>query len=243
MAITPTTLSTLITQLRLRTNMENNQFVTDAELTGYLNDSLCIMDSILVSKFGNYKLTKTIVSVVPGTNYITLPNDFLKFQGLDVYFNPGQADGYLKMNEYSWQERDKRVFPNGGNVGGVISPHVYEYRLEGQQLTIIPPQVASNYQYRLNYIPDYIPLVNPLTDTLQPYMDTQNWRQYAVYDSAAQVLAKQDLDPSFFIGQAERMKQHLIELATPNRNSGEPKSVSCGDRGMDGGYGGYGWSW
>jgi hypothetical protein len=221
--------------------MENNQFVTDSELTNYLNDSLSILDAILVSKFSDYKLTKSLVSVVAGTNYISLPNDFLKFRGIDVYFNPGQQDGYYKINEYGWAERDKRIFPAGGPTGGIISPYVFEYRLEGAQITIIPPQLASSYQYRLNYAPDYIALVNP-TDTLPAYMDTQNWRQYAIYDSAAQVLAKQDLDPGFFMAQADRMKQHLVELATPNRDSGEPKSVGLGDRGNSGGIP-YGLGW
>lgn len=239
MALIPTTLQVLITNVRQRTNMENNQFVVDAEIINYLNDSLSVLDAILVSKFDKYKLTKVILSVNAGTSQISLPNDFLKLAGMDVWLSNGQADGYITMNEYSWEQRNKKVYPSGGNL--LYSPYHMEYHLEGQTINILPPQTAANFSYRVSYVPDFIALVNA-TDTLQSYMDTQNWRQYAVYDVAAQVLAKQDLDPSFFMAKANELKEVLIKLATPNRNQGEPKSVSD-TRNYDNGMGGYGWGW
>ena len=236
MALVPTTLQSLLTVLRQRTNMEVNQFVTDLELTNYLNASLSLLDGILVSKFSDYKLTKVLATVQPNTNIITLPLDFLKLRGVDLWLANGQSDGYLTMNEYGWDERNKKVYPFGGNL--ILSP----YRLEGNQITILPPQTAANYTYRLNYTPDYIPLVL-VTDTLQTYMDTQSWSQYAIYDSAAQILAKQDQDISFFMAQAGALRDHLIKMATPNRNAAEPKSVGVSSRGDGGAGSGYGWGW
>ena len=241
MALTPTTAQTLITAVRSRTDMKVNQFITDTDIIGYLNDPLAILDGILISKFSNYKLTKVLATCTTGTNILPLPADFLKLMGLDLWYNQGAPDGYCTVNEYGWNSRNDRQYPTSGNVGGIISPYIFEYRLEGNQITIIPPQVASLYTYRLNYVPDFIPLVNS-TDTLQSYMDSQNWRQYAVYAASAQILAMQDLDPTFFQSQAQMIQSHIIELSAPARNQGEPKSVGIGGREY-GPTNPYGWNW
>jgi hypothetical protein len=240
MALTPTTSATLVTKVRQRTNMETNQFVTDPEIVNYLDDALALLDGILISKFSNYKLTKVLVTVNSGTNIITLPNDFLKMMGLDLWYNQGAPDGYCTVNEYGWNSRNDRQYPTSGNVGGIISPYIFEYRLEGNQITIIPPQAANLYTYRLNYIADYIPL--SVAGQLQSYMDSQNWCQYAVYAASAQVLAKQDSDPAFFLQQASLLQSHIIELSAPARNQGEPKAVGIGGREY-GPTNPYGWNW
>ena len=238
MATTPTTLQSLITLLRQRTNMEVSQFVTDAELTSYLNNSLCLLDGILINKFNDYKLSTQMVSIVAGTDYIALPSDFLKLRGLDVAYNPGDQDGYLTVNEFSFRQRNKRPYPMTGPL--VFGPYQIEYRLQGNNLKLIPAQAASQWTYRLWYTPDYIPLVN-LTDTLQPYMDSQAWYEYAIADSAVKVLAKQDLPADIFIQQAAELRSHIEKVSAPNRNAGEPIAVV--DTRGNNESSGYGWKW
>lgn len=243
MSNNPTTLQSLITLLREITNMENSQFVTDVELTSYLNNSLSLLDAYLISKFDDYKINSILTTIVPNTNYLTLPLDFVKFRGLDIFYNNTSPDGYITIHEHSFQKRNDYQYP-GTFV--TIGPNAISYRLQGQQIVLLPALLAGQYQYRLWYTPDFIPLVNP-TDTLQTYMDSQNWYQYAVYDFAIQVLAKQDLDTGVFMSRAFELKNHIIKLSAPNRNAGEPKSVQD-TRGPFGGNGpwnntGYGWSW
>lgn len=227
----------MLTLLRQRTNMENNQFVTDPELTSYLNNSLCLLDGLLISKFNDYKLTQINTSVVGGTDFLQLPPDFLKLRGLDIVLNPTVTDGYLTVNEFSFRQRNKRPF-----TGPVIfGPYQVEYRLQGNQIKLIPGQVAVQFNYRLWYTPDYIPLVLP-TDTIQPYMDSQAWYEYAVVDSAIKVLAKQDLDCSVFIKQAGDLREHIQKLSAPSRNAGEPASI-VDTREQGNNNSGYGWNW
>lgn len=242
MALTPTTLQTMLTLLRERTNMENNQFVTDPELTTYLNNSLAVLDGILVSKFDDYKITPVFTTVTTNTNLIALPADFLKFRGLDIVYNNNSPDGYIAVKKYAFQKRNDLTYPGTSVTYG---PTAICYRLMGQNVSILPAALAAQFQYRLWYTPDYIPLVNT-TDTLQPYMDSQAWYEYAVVAAAVKVLAKQDLDPSIFMAQAAELKDHLIKLSTPNRDSGEPVSVVDTRGPWGGGYGsggGYGWDW
>jgi hypothetical protein len=241
MALTPTTLQTIINHIRQRTGMENNQFITDAELTSEINKSLCQLDMILVSKFNDYKLTAVILSVTPGTANIALPADFIKLRGVDIWYNAGNQDGYRTMFEYSFPHRNKKTYPISGPIG--FGPYQMEYRLEGSNVVLLPASVATqnNWQYRVWYTPDYIPLVNT-TDTLQSYMDSQAWYEYAVVDCCIKVLAKQNLNPETFMVQKAEIKEMILKLSAPNRNAGQPASVAD-TRSFDTFSGGYGYGW
>lgn len=224
-----TTLQTMLTLLRQRTNMENNQFVTDAELTSYLNNSLCLLDGLLISKFNDYKITS--VDLTTTTDTLALPAGFLKMRGLDVIV----GDQTYTVQPFSFKQRNNKS--RQANIG---QPYSIEYRLQGTGIKLTPADTAPNYTYTLWYTPDYIPLVNT-TDSLPAYMDSQAWYEYAIVDSAIKVLAKQDLDPSVFIQQAAELKDHILKLSAPNRNAGDPISI-VDSRGYDR-SGGYGWNW
>lgn len=205
-----TTLQSLLTLLRQRTSMETSQFCTDDELTTYINNSLALLDGILISKFSDYKMNQATLSTT--TDELQLPLDFLKFRGLDILTADGSAN--ITLEPFEFKNRNKEVF-----VFNQI-----KYRLQGNKIKLIPVQLASQYQYLLYYTPDYIPLVN-LTDTLQAYMDSQAWSEYAIVDSAVKVCAKQNLDPSTFMAQAQELKDHITKLSAPNRNQGDPVSI------------------
>lgn len=239
MATTPTTLATIILVVRRRSNMENNQFVTDAELTTEINNSLSHLDAILVSKFSDYKLKNSILSAASATGYITLPSDFLKLRGVDVQVNANDADGYLEMKEFSFQHRIRKPYLLASAPAG-YSPGSVSYRLQDQVIAIEPISLATQWNYRVWYTPDYVPLVNT-TDTLQSYMDSQAWYEYAVEDCCAKIAAKQDLDPSTFAMRKNELAELITKLAAPGRSSGEPVAV-VDSRGHFGGSP-YGFDW
>lgn len=239
MSANPTTLQTILTMVRNRTNMENSQFVTDAELTTYINNSLCQLDMILVSKYNDYKLANVTGQVPNSSAQITLPSDFLKLRGVDVQWIPGNADGFISLMQFSFQHRNKKLYPVGGNLG--YGPYQLEYRLQGNTIQLLPVAVATQWTFRIWYTPDYVPLVNS-TDTLQTYMDSQNWYEYAVVDTAIKVLQKQDLDPGSFMAQKAELKEMIIKLSAPAREKGAPASV-VDSRFWDSYPGGYGYGW
>lgn len=235
MALTPTTLQTIITAVRQRANMENNQFVTDAELTTMINNSLSQLDMILVSKFNDYKLTNTILTASSTTGQIALPVDFLKLRGVDVQYNASDPDGYYRIEAFEFPKRNRKPYGFTGPVG--YGPYCINYRLQGSYIQIEPVGLAAQWPYRIWYTPDYVLLVNP-TDTLQSYMDSQSWYQYAIVDVAAMVLAKQDLDPSTFLAQKAELREMILRLSTPNRDAGSPVAMTDtrGWGGMGGGW-------
>lgn len=239
MSNSPTTLQTIITDCRRRVDMKTNQFWTDSDFTTEINKSLAQLDMILISKFNDYKLTAVLANVVAGTNYIALPADFLKLRGLDVVFSPNNVDGYIKVTPFSFKKRNIKPYPIVGPV--IFSPYQMMYRLQDNQIYLLPASVAANYQYRLWYTPDYIPLVNT-SDTLQSYMDSQDWYEYAVLDTCAKCLAAQDLNPQIYMQQKDELKEMIIKLSAPNRDAGEPAFISD-ERGSWGNGSGWGWDW
>lgn len=246
MSLNPTTLQDIITQIRLRIDMPTSQYITDIELTQEIDNSLAQLDGILISKFQRYKITPAIVGVLPGTNLIQLPADFIKFNGLDVFFSPTVPDGYYTMYECPFEHRNKKIWPTSAAIP--FGPYALQYTIEGLNIAVVPFQIAANYQYRLWYVPDYVPLgltngVPNYGAQLQPYMDTQSWYEYAVLDCCIKVLLKQDMEAGQFMQQKAELKDMIIRLFTPNRNLSEPVSIIDGGRGGNNNGGGYGWDW
>ena len=244
MALTPTSAQTLINALRVRCDIRTSSYLSDTELlNSYINPSLAQLDAILVSKFDDYKIAFVFTSVASNQNTLALPLDFLKFRGLDLMYNNNNPDGYITVRQHDFQKRNDTSYP-GTSVA--VGPTSVTYRLQGQTILLLPAFIAGQYQYRLWYTPDFIPLVNP-TDTLQPYMDSQLWYDYCISDAAAKVLLMQSMteDAQVQTAQAEMLRDHLIKLSTPNRDAGEPKAVVDTRNKWEGTYGGggYGWSW
>jgi hypothetical protein len=79
------TLLQLKDRSRQRADMENSEFVTDAELTIYINGSIAELHDLLVASYGSdYFLSSTTFSTVAGTESYSLPADFYKLMGVDV---------------------------------------------------------------------------------------------------------------------------------------------------------------
>lgn len=236
-----TSLATLITAVRSKTDTVNNQVVTDSEITRWLNDGLCQLDMVLVAKFDDYKLSNDVLapSATDGSIALSgLSKTFLKLRGVDARVNPNDPDGYIPIRGRSFQQRAPR--PYMAQTGSGFGPYSVTFRLQDQAIILEPVAQAAQWSYRIWYTPDFIPLASS-TDTLQAYMDTQSWCQYGVYSACVDVLAKQDLDPSTFLGQKEEAKGLIMQLAAPNRDAAEPKSVV--DTRFSGGGWGYGWDW
>lgn len=187
---------------------------------------------ILISKFNDYKLTCILTRTTGTTNSIELPNDFLKFRGLDVIYNStDDADGYVKVEPFSFKKRNVKTFPLMISV-----PYHLMYRLQGNEIRILPASSASKYQYRLWYTPDFIKLSAP-TDTLESYMDSQAWYDYAVVDVCIKARSAQDLPIDDLEVQKQELKEMIVKLSSPNRDAGAPLCITD-DRQLDWPYGG-----
>jgi len=229
-----TQLSDLQTQIRYLTNTENSQFITNTELTYYINASAGELDDILLTKNEDYRLTHTQLVIATGSTF-PLPSDFYQLRGVDFYTNSAPTP-WLTLKQFSMPERNKYTQPFFATIPGTITPY---YMLQDGYVAIIPP-VAALGTYQLWYTPILPALVNQ-TDTIPSYLNNNAWCEYIVVDCCIKVLNKQNLDPSAFMAQKAGLKVRVEGLAG-KRDAGAPK---CGRQTRFSGssrYGGYmGW--
>ena len=68
------TLAELRTQSRQRADMENSNFISDTELTSYINNSIAELHDIMAEAYGSeYFVTTTTFSVTSGDDTYSLP--------------------------------------------------------------------------------------------------------------------------------------------------------------------------
>src|SRR5437016_1425591 len=100
-----TTLATVRTAVRQRTEMVNSQFVTDAELNSYINASYYELYDLLVQKFGDdYFVATAYLFTADGVaDSYTLPSDFYKGLGLDIAID---ALNWASVRRFNMGERN-----------------------------------------------------------------------------------------------------------------------------------------
>lgn len=219
-----TQLSDIILLIRQRSNMENNFFVTDAELTTYINNSLAELDGVMATEYEEYRLS-SFQAILPQdgvSNTISIPSNLFKLRGID-YVNTGQGGPpYYTLYQFQFPERNR----DNNTLGNIMSPWGkvrLSYRLADVGI-IIQPQQQAGGTFQVWYTPKYIPLVQ-LTDTLTIQMDTQAWVEYAVVDCCVKILNKQNLDPSGFMAEKQALHVRILSEAK-NRDSSGPKRMA-----------------
>lgn len=213
-----TSLAQLQTESRQRADMENSEFVTDSELTTYINRSYRKLYDLLVSKFNDYFIVSPEnppqFTLAAGEATFDLPENFYKLVGVDR--STGGNDWYV-LRPFNFEDRNSRrnVYLYRG-----LYPTV-RYRIIGNILRFMPEDQAVG-TYRYWYVPKFTPLVES-TDELDINCDI--WSEYIVVDAAIKMLQKEESDVSVLkVEQAELVRQ--IEEMAANRDVGEPERVT-----------------
>jgi len=203
-------LSDMLADIRQRTNQEASTFVTDAELTEYLNQEIAELYGRIVQAQGpvHYRSSSS-VSVVSGTALYNLPSDFWQLQGVEATI--GGVTGRLRPfmpTEHPW-------LANGGTYAWVTP---VRYRLQANQIEFLP--ATQSFTATLYYTAAPPRLVSG-TDTFDGFA---GYEVAAIYGACATVLQKEESDPSFYIGQRDRIYQHIQSVAA-QRDANEPERV------------------
>jgi hypothetical protein len=204
------TLAQIRTQARQRADMEISQFVTDSELTNYVNSSIAELYDILVSRFEDYYILDTPQTVANGASELTIPADFYKLKGLDYDVGGGQ---YETVRSFQFVERNETFDPGFGTL-----PRM-RYRVLGSVIKLTPPEFAPG-NYRIWYIPRFTPLVLD-ADTFD---GINGWTEYVVVDCAIKMLNKEESDASAFREQKQKLLDR-IEAMAADRDAGEPQTI------------------
>lgn len=145
-------------QARQRSDLQNNNAVTDAEFNGYISNSYKELYDLLVSAYSNdyyvafpYQFTTTNSQSYPlpdgtpafQTNGSTSPK-FYKLLGLDLQYSSSPS-GWLTLKRLEFRERNKYAYPNTQtNWSGYTN---LRYRIQGNGLYLTPiPQSGQTAQ-------------------------------------------------------------------------------------------------
>lgn len=214
------TLSDLRTRVRQRANMENSQFVTDAELTIYVNQAIADLRDKMISKVGeDYFADEEIYNLLTGVESYALPSDFYKILYVEVKGDDGY---YYKMRRFEVSERNFGASPINYYIPDI------RYRLRANNIVFTPQNLIGGREVKMTYVPIPAELSNN-SDTLQGY---NGWETYVIVYAARMALVKEESDTSQL--DAELMKLDArMEAMADNRDQSNPSRVWDSQRRRD----------
>lgn len=209
------TLLELRTQARQRADMVNSQFVSDAELTSYINASYTELYDLLIAQYEDYHATSSNISIVAGTNTYSLPSDFYKLLGVDLVVDAqGNA---VTLKPFVFAERNAYVFTPTWNMVGLA---YLRYHIIDDSIRFMPVPTTTQ-TVKLWYVPALTKLSGD-SDTVD---GVSGWEEYIVVDAVIKMLQKEESDAQTFMLQKEQLKKRIEKMAA-NRDPGSPMRVS-----------------
>ncbi len=201
-----TTLSQLRTNARSRADMPSTTFVTNAELNTWLNEGIAIVHDKLVAAYGGDYLESTASFTTDGSEYLDLPNDFYKLQGIDLV-NGGTT---YTLQPFTGSERNLYA-----NLHSAAWPTLPKYKFSGADRIRLAPTPTSGLAGVIWYIPKATTLSGD-TDTVS---FPNGWERYAVVYAAIQMLMKEESDPTQLQMLLARWDMELKDMFD-NRDAG-----------------------
>lgn len=198
--------------------MENSTFISDSELTTYINQSAFELYDLLIGTYDDYfvKDPPTLFSLSGGqaSSSFVLPDDFYKLRGIDFNLD---GDRWVDLAQYNFKERNRQ----DGLVKSIYF-RVYnlKYRVIGNKVFFKPYDSCAG-NYRLYYIPKMVPLILDDDETI----DFLNWDEYIVVDAAIKCLVKEESDPSALLLEKQSLKERIQSMAA-DRDAGSPEKVA-----------------
>jgi len=221
---------------RQRADRLNSDFVTQSELTSYINQSMYELYDLLIGVYEDYfKAPNAIFYSQGGTQQLyPVPdgiltfkddagNDFVpppcyKLLGLDLGLNTSN-NGWVSVDKYQFIDRNRFFYPNtSSTIYGVFNT---QYRWMGKNLELIPVP-SSGQPFRIQYIPKLKQLLLPQDTTTT---SISGWLEYVITDVAIKILEKEESDISALAAQKIALKQRIEQMAN-NKDTGRPDTIS-----------------
>ncbi len=208
-------LGDLISDVRLRTNLETSTFVTDDEIREWLNQELAEVHMHLVTAEGQpHFRTQYNISVVNGTALYSLPSDFYRLQRLVALVDGRYYDLEPFMEGERAQLLNSQIYSYIARAGGMPM-----YRVQAGNLEILP--AVRTYSAQLFYI-QRSPRLDAFWDTVDGF---DGYEVAAINGACAIAARKEESDPSQFIEQ-KLATLRLIDAMADKRDASHPERVT-----------------
>ena len=198
------TLTNLLSDVRQRAGMENSTFVTDSELTEYINESAAeFRDLLIENECSEFFMTSATFSTSSGTAGYSLASDFYELH--KVVIDLGGPQNY-SLKPYPADEHGEAK--SGSSWGWIAGGRLPRYRVVGSSLYFspIPSGVFSVTYY-------YTPAQTRLSSGSDTVDGVNGWEEWIVIDSAIKCLAKEESDVSYLMAQREKIEQRIARHA------------------------------
>lgn len=220
-------------QAQLRADKLNSQYLTLDEWNFNINQLAYELYDLLISKYGeDYFMSPPLLMNLNGSLSYTIPDGILysgapalyKLTGVDVNIAGGLTSenaGWVPAPRANWQDRDRwTVWP--GQPIAVNNTYTVSYRVMGNQLFIFPQNLGQ--QLRLWYIPM---MTQMLLDTDMLSFSISGWSEYVIIKAAMLSMSKEESSEKYALLEKQlAMQLERIEVASSNRDVGEPNAVS-----------------
>ena len=215
--------SDLVTKVRERSNKEKSNFVTDDEIVRLLDSAHRELYDLLVGTYEDYYVSTHSFTTTPEQREYALPTDFYKHKSVE--YSPDGGTTWITLVRFSFQERN--LYQNQTIFFRIPTNDILKYNVIGDELWLLPIP-SQSISCRLYYTPAPKTLTTSATPaaTETNTIDAVNgYDEYMVLDATVNVLAKQQLDPSFHYAQREEAKRRVMRSAE-NRDEGQPWGVT-----------------
>lgn len=191
-----------------RADMQNSNFITDAEWNRYINSAAKELYDILILKGLQYT-TETSTIATDGTNEAyALPADFYKLVGVDYIVD----NRIYPMESYTFQDRHRYTDSSPQNF--------LRYRLIGEdsiRFNPVPkPQTITVW---------YVPVLATLVDDADTLNGVHGWEEYVIVRSAIWAKIKEESETTD-LKQDWAILKDRIEEAAENRDLGPSGMVT-----------------
>lgn len=210
-----TTLTQLITSVRLRADIENNNFIKDPEITDYINESCSELYDILRSKHASKYFYKELpISIIPNQSSYALPADFLSLLAVDYNLNGERID----IEFVNWKDRNQQ---SRTSIYG--STAILKYSLLGGNIVFFPKPSQGDTVY-LHYVPTCPVLITSSpSNQLLPALNT--YKEFIVVSSAIKCLDKQEIPSNHLVRELARITERVKRNST-QRDAGGTRTVA-----------------
>jgi hypothetical protein len=219
MALTVTLLQ-LRTWVRQRAHIENGGHCDDAEINDLINAGIRKLHRLLTQAFGpEYFKKSAALATVANTKTVALPADFYKL--ISLWWDDGSE--VLKRMRRATEEEIERQWEGQGWTPWARGMRMEwdswpKYAVRAATIEFVPTPTAV-HQLTLNYSPPATKLILD-ADTLDGY---NGFEEFVAWDATAEVLAKEESDPSYAIRQVDLLTLDIA--ATADRDQSEPTCI------------------
>jgi hypothetical protein len=219
------TLQTLIDRVRQRTDMVTSLFVTDAEITNWINQAKKELEDLLIGAFGEDYFASSLSWSVTASNVenyslsTLTTGTFYKLMGMDYRNGSLWAD----MDPYTFKERNSfqsaASTPTWAQTGSR-----YRYRVIGGNVNIKPAATVGSV-FQIHWTPQQVNL-SAVGDT---FNDVNGWSEYIVVRASICVKDKEESDTSVLQADLQRLQKRIDGMKIHRDASGPLKVVESDD--------------